>query len=609
MKKMKPLMLAMALAGIATQAGAQPLAVELKSLVEKHPLIRSAEKMVEAAQKTEDAAHAGYYPKVDLYADGGREKVESRSYTPSTDGSISSDSPTGLNSRSALDRSRLALTIDQNLYSGNRTENNVAVARTDTQLRESELGGTTQNTVFEGVVAYMQIARLKTLLAVAERNERTTQRQMDLENERMQRGGGIAVDVLQARTRLQIARERKVFIQQNMRDAVANYQQVFGHVPDIDSIEDVDTIPSSMPADLEHALDTAMRANPEIRQSKLQSLKAQKQIGLEEAGYYPSVDLVGYYGKEHNVNQIERRTEASALLKFNWNIFSGGETRSRSQAALKTYESVVDREAAVGRKVEENVHTAWNQLQNGRERQELLRNAAKIASEVMAFRKRLRDAGKETAINVLDSEVEYYSVLSNMINAEYDSKIAFYRLMAAMGQLSPDRLGIGEGRFVIPTQPLERSLKERHISEQVEPVAEQPVAAAAAAAAAAPSAAKETEKVSGPDLAEAEVKTAVEQWAKAWAAKDVATYIAAYTTDYAPAGKSHEAWEKEHARRIGKAKWIKVELKGLQVHLKPDGKANASFTQIYASNTFHSTIRKTLELVKTPQGWKIDSEH
>ena len=75
MKKMKPLMLAMALAGIATQAGAQPLAVELKSLVEKHPLIRSAEKMVSAAQSGEKAAHAGYYPKVVINADGGLEKI------------------------------------------------------------------------------------------------------------------------------------------------------------------------------------------------------------------------------------------------------------------------------------------------------------------------------------------------------------------------------------------------------------------------------------------------------------------------------------------------------------------------------------------------------
>jgi adhesin transport system outer membrane protein len=438
-------------------------------LVEKHPLILSAEKMVEAADKGQDAARAGYYPKVNLYADGGREHVESRSYTPTPTGSIGSNNPTGLNSTSSLDRSKLGLTVEQNLFSGNRTQNTVDIASTDYQLRQSELHGTTQSTVYDGLVAYMQIARLKTLLAVAERNERTTQRQMDLENERMQRGGGIAVDVLQARTRLQISRERKVFIAQSMRDAVAAYQQVFGHAPDLDTIEDVEIMNADLPATLDKAMDIAMASNADIQQSKLQSRKAQKQIGLEQSAYYPSVDLVGYYGAESNVNQIDRRREASALLKFNWNLFSGNETRSRAAAALSTYESVVDREAAVERKVQENVHTAWNQLQNGRERQELLENAAKIASEVMGFRKRLRDSGKETAINVLDAEVEYYSVLSNMINAEYDSKIAFYRLMSAMGQLSPEHIGIGQGHFSIPTRPLGDTLASHHITQEEAP--------------------------------------------------------------------------------------------------------------------------------------------
>jgi adhesin transport system outer membrane protein len=473
MKKMKPLMWAMVLTGLASQAVAQPLALELKNLVERHPLILSGQKTVQAAEKTQDAARAGYLPRVDLSLDGGRENVDSRSYLGT---SVNGDSAAGPDVRSNMNRIRGGLTVTQNLYSGSRLQNNVAIAQTDTDLRNAELGSTVQNTVYDGMVAYIQIVRLSTLLAVAERNERTTMRQMDLENERVQRGGGIAVDVLQARTRLQIARERKVFINQSMRDAVANYQQVFGHAPDLDSLEDVAIIDSALPAGIDQAVELAMNNNPDIKQSRLQSRRASKQVGVEKSGFLPTVDLVGFYGNDNNVNQLNRRREASALLRLNWNLFSGNETRSRSDAAMRTFESVVDREVAVERKVHENVQTAWNQLQNGRERQDLLENAAKIASEVMAFRKRLRDAGKETAINVLDAEVEYYSVLSNMINAEYDSKIAFYRLMAATGQLTPDRLGIGEGRFAVPTRPLAQAMSARSINQDAEGPATAPAA-------------------------------------------------------------------------------------------------------------------------------------
>ena len=603
MNKLKPIVLTLALAGLATGAVAKPLAVELQGLADKHPLILSAQKMVEAADESRDAARAGYFPKVNLYADGGREKIDSRSYVPVASGSemeIDSNNATSLNTSSDLNRTKLGVTIEQNLFSGKRTENNVEIANVDFQLRQSELSSTTQSTLFDGLVAYMQIARLKTLLAVAELNERTTQRQFRLEDERMQRGGGIAVDVLQARTRLQIARERKVFIEQSMRDATAVYQQIFGHAPELETIEDVEIISASLPPSLQKAIEISLASNPQIQESSLQSRRAQKQIGVEKAGYFPSVDLVGAYTADNNVNQIERRREASALLKLNWNVFSGNETRSRSAAALKTYESVVDREVAVVRKVEEGVRTAWNQLENGRERQELLKNAAKIASEVMEFRKKLRDAGKETAINVLDAEVEYYSVLSNMINAEFDSKIAFYRLLFVMGQFTPQHIGLGDGKTMIPTRPLSKILADHRIKEE-------PAFGATSAVTGTMEPAVKS-SAEGSDAQQAEVKEALEQWAKAWTQKDVAGFIAAHSADFTPSGVSRADWEKQRAARISEASWIKVELRDVQVDVQPEGRALASFTQVYVSDRFRDVTKKKLELARESGVWKIAAQ-
>jgi adhesin transport system outer membrane protein len=94
-------------------------------------------------------------------------------------------------------------------------------------------------------------------------------------------------------------------------------------------------------------------------------------------------------------------------------------------------------------------------LVNGRERQDLLANAADISFEVLNNRQRLRDAGKETAINVLDSEVEYYSVQANRYNAIYDTRIGSYRLLAAMGQLTPKLVGMEEAKIALPVKPFE----------------------------------------------------------------------------------------------------------------------------------------------------------
>ena len=55
---------------------------------------------------------------------------------------------------------------------------------------------------------------------------------------------------------------------------------------------------------------------------------------------------------------------------------------------------------------------AWDQLDTARKRVDLLRNAVNIAIEVHDLRKKLREAGKETVINVLDAENEVFNPTS-----------------------------------------------------------------------------------------------------------------------------------------------------------------------------------------------------
>jgi len=214
----------------------------------------------------------------------------------------------------------------------------------------------------------------------------------------------------------------------------------------------------------------------------------------------------------------------------------------------------------------------------------------------MTFRKKLRDAGKETAINVLDAEVEYYSVLSNMINAEYDSKIAFYRLLFVTGQLTPQNIGLGEGQFRIPTAPLDTR------------VAEQRAQAVAAAAQAAPAEQAVPVQQATPEQQTAGVRAALDAWAKAWTEKDTEAFIAMHTPDFAPDGLSREAWEKQRAVRLSAPKWIKVELNDVQLEMQPGGRAIARFTQAYSSDRYKDVTSKTLELVQLDGEWKVAAQ-
>lgn len=435
-------------------AMSRPLLPELQQVIVEHPLIKSARKSVESSDYSRDAARSGYFPKLTISGDRGRERISSSSYQ-AVNNQIDNSSVRQKPQESDLTRQKILTVIEQNLFAGGRTSALVGIAEIDFAAQENAFRTTMQNTLLEALTVYLQVGRYKTLIAIAKRNEETTQKQLRLEDARVQRGGGIAVDVLQAKTRLQIAKERLVFQEQGLRDAMAQYRQVFGHQPDLDKIQDVDTLNGHLPASLEEAIETSLQLSPVLKESVLLSQKAIKQIRLEQAGFMPTIDLVGINGHDKNANALADRDERSLLLKMNWNLFAGGETVSRSRAATANHESVLEREVNVSRKVEESVRIAWHQLVNGRERQDLLENAANISYEVMQNRKRLRDAGKETAINVLDAEVEYFGVLSNRINAMYETRVGSYRLLAAMGQLTPKLLGLDQATFAVPVKPME----------------------------------------------------------------------------------------------------------------------------------------------------------
>jgi len=96
---------------------------------------------------------------------------------------------------------------------------------------------------------------------------------------------------------------------------------------------------------------------------------------------------------------------------------------------------------AVTREVSQEVETSWNELMTSRERVDLLENAVALAAEVFDSRRRLRDTGRETALNVLDAENELYNARINLVGATFDARRASYRLLQGTGALTPRTLG------------------------------------------------------------------------------------------------------------------------------------------------------------------------
>ena len=103
--------------------------------------------------------------------------------------------------------------------------------------------------------------------------------------------------------------------------------------------------------------------------------------------------------------------------------------------------------------------------------------------------------------------------------------------------------------------------------------------------------------------------SSVNNWAKAWSAKDLDKYFNSYADSFKPAkGESHKAWEQTRRDRISKPSSISVEIANPKVTLDGADNAKVSFKQSYRADGKPIRTDKTLVLKKVGGVWLINQE-
>ncbi len=416
--------------GLVDPAAAGTLEQDLAGFINEHPLIKAGRTTIQSAAEAINIGNAGYLPTLTLNATAGPQVIDN----PTTRAA-------GKDSSRLLSTSTLTLT--QNLFNGYLTNSQVRTARLNKALAEVTLEGTLQNTLFEGISAYIDVLRQLRLVQLSANNQATIQQQLNLEDERVQRGSGIAVDVLQAKSRLQLAKERRITFEGGLEDAVSRFAQVFDHAPDIEAMTDPTPPVEMIPSELSKAIETALVENPAIINSAVTVETARQGRATVQSEYSPVIDVVGTLNYENDkAGTIGTRRDYSVLLQANWNLFTGLSTRSGLSRATFNYATSRNNHDQTVRKVIEQMQLSWQALLTSRARLELLENAVNIASEVFVSRKKLRQAGKDTVINVLDAENEVNNAQINYAAASYAERLAIYQVLLSMGRLNPAHLNL-----------------------------------------------------------------------------------------------------------------------------------------------------------------------
>lgn len=430
----------------------------MRDLVTNHPQIQAKMKGVNSAEEGIRGARSGYLPTVKFSGDQGHEYID----TPDR---------RATQTKPFMDkRNTTGITVTQKIFDGFATNATVDSAQSTRDVSEADLRATRQAALLEGAGAYLSVIRTTKLVALSRENERKIAEQQNLEDERVRKGSGIASDVLSAKQRLQTAKERRVNFENQFHTAVAKFTQVFGHAPDVAALADPPLPVDLVPESLDSSLDAAEKDNPSLESAFRTIDLTRNKKDLAEAGYWPTLDLVGKADYEHGKNAtIGVRRDWSLMLVASWEMFSGFKTDAAVAQASWDHGAAKDNRAHASRQVAEKVRTSWYTLQTARQRIELLENAAVLAEEVWEATKKKREAGKATVTEVLDDETRINEARINYTSAFYDMYQAAYDLLAAMGRLEVDNLSRAKPAAAPNLAPMGTSSAAEDKTSRVEP--------------------------------------------------------------------------------------------------------------------------------------------
>lgn len=549
-----------------------------------------------AAEEETGVARGGFLPRVDLTVGGGRESLK----TPP------------LNQKEDYTRTGYVLSLNQMLFDGFATYNEVRRLDKARLVRYYELLDASESVALEAARAYLDVLRYRFLVNLAEDNyvqHKATHEQLI---RRTQSGVGRRVDLEQAGSRLALAEINLTTENANLHDVTARYQRLVGAQPP-GTVLPPSQIGNVLPASQNAALNTLYQKNPSLLAAVENIESADHDLAARRAAYSPKLDFRARTDNTSNYLGVDGDRQYNvAELVVSWNLFNGGSDRAREKQYAERKNVALDLREKACRDTRQTLLIAYNDVLRLKEQANFLATQVSLLEKTRDAYRDQFNVGQRTLLDLLDTENELLSARRNAVNADSDLSLAYLRTYAGMGTLletlglqklesrtpAAGELAQSDTSQFCPNDPITLAAPNREalnaramaLLEVKATPAVQPAPAQSAGS-------------------EGELLTVVQAWASAWSAKNYAEYSAFYAPSFTPdGGLSREDWAQLRRSRISTRDRIAVDLQDIKV--KQDGKDRTfvEFRQLYSSNLYKDTTQKTLEMIKLGNKWLINRE-
>ena len=414
---------------VATPASAETLAGALAKAYQFNSEMNSARAGVRVTDEGVPLAKSTMRPQVS--------SVSSLSYTSQTGANITTGS--------------FGVQIQQSLFDGFQTRNNVRAAEAQVKASVESLRNTEQNTLFNATSAYMDVIRDRQIAVLREQNLEFLEEQVRAARSRFEVGEGTRTDVAQAEASRSNAIAQLAGARAQALASAATYRQIIGDQPGKLSTPNP---AKGLPKSLKGAMAIAAADHPALIATKYLVDAAGFSVKAAEGSLLPGVSATGSLQRNYRETAPESvsspngwSNSATAGIQLTIPIYQGG----------REYATVRQRKESLGQarievdvtldQVRAAVTSAWTQYDAARQAVAANRDLVSAARLALAGVIEERKVGQRTTLDVLNAQQDVINAQINLVSAERDVIVVSYGILQSTGHLSARRLGLAVAEY------------------------------------------------------------------------------------------------------------------------------------------------------------------
>ncbi|OPY95696.1 channel protein TolC [Bradyrhizobium sacchari] len=420
--------LLLALAG-PTPALADTIEAALVRAYQNNPQLNAQRAQVRSTDENVPQALSGYRPKVNLSVSAGNQyqDIQQVQKGPTIHGDLQPNSA--------------SLTINQTLYNGNITANRTRVAESQVSGSREALRSLDQTVLLQAATTYMDYLRDAATLEVQRSNVRVLEQTLKQTRDRFNVGEVTRTDVAQSEAQLAAGKTQALTAEANLTTTRANFRRIIGNEPT--NLAPGSPVDRFLPSTLASAIELGLIEHPNVTAAMYGIDVNFLQVKVAEGALLPTVTVqAGITQSYQQTLTVFRTTTASAVATASVPIYQGGieyslirQSKENLAQQRLNLETTRDQTRA-------NVVQFWGTLQAGKAQVQSAQ-AQVTASEIAlnGVREEAK-AGQRTTLDVLNAQQALVNARVALVTAQHDRVVASYNVLAAVGRLSPQVLGL-----------------------------------------------------------------------------------------------------------------------------------------------------------------------